>query len=135
MIGRGKKVFVNILLGVTSLFLLLISSGEFGNGKNIVLFLTVLLILVLFNLKETIKFSNRKKNIIILVLVIVGLVYLGYPKKNQRCATPADGQVCTSHYCIGLPVGRPLQSPKCLGIFYGEQTILTPEEWTPRLGY
>ena len=106
-----KKIIINIIL---SLFLLLLI-GTFL-PMNMIPFLAVLAILILYNI-GTIKFITPKIRIIIsLALCLIVTIYIVVPKKITGCSNLADGSICSSINCVGIPYlnGIP-PSPECFG--------------------
>ena len=116
------KLLIRAIVSVFLFFLFLIALIAQGDGPkiNIILAILILAILIVYNIKVSSKFSFKTKTIVIAALSISCLAYLAFPKRNAMCSVPADGVVCSSHYCIGLPVMGSMD-PICYGYAFDKK--------------
>jgi hypothetical protein len=115
-----SKIILNIFLTLAFLISLIYSTGVLGPKINAILSILILAILIVYNVKVSVKFSHRSKTIVVVALLLGCLAYLAIPKKDASCAGVANGLGCSSQYCVGLPT-RSFNDPICFGYAFGEK--------------
>jgi hypothetical protein len=120
-----KKLVINILLAVILVFSLAVSFGFIGVTKNRILTILIIGLLVIYNIKPTVKFTQKIKTTILIILLVGCFGYILIPKKNTVCQAPVGGIGCASNFCVGIPIADFV--PRCLGKAFGAANAWHPD--------